>query len=176
MGDNVYGYTSMRDNYGYESSSDSSFFEEDSPPKLYCGKDIILSPSARMCINAPYWYEDGKDLSLSAHTWYVLLTALRPFTLIHESSLGRFFSLKNISSEDEKTLRKFRAEKRQLIPVRVPKRCLFVNWLGRRCDFNTYADRDYCTSHDPNKRVPPQPLPENITEEVEEFKDLVQTT
>lgn len=168
--DDTYGFTSMGNEYGYDSSSDSDC-ESSTPPSLYSGKELILSPAARVCKFSPHWYQDGRDLNLTAHTWYILLTKLRPLSLIHGSGLGRFCDRHNIPFEDEKTLRQFRSKQKPVIR-KLPTCCKFVNWRGRRCDLNARHDSEYCSSHDPIV-IEIKPLPHEITPDVEEFKKLI---
>lgn len=166
----VYGFTSMGSGYGYDSSSDSDC-EPSTPQIRYTGKDLILSPAARACKFSPHWYHNGKDLNLTAHTWYILLTELRPLSLIYGSGLGRFCDTNNIPFEDEKTLRQFRSEQKPVI-TKLPTRCKFVNMRGRRCDWNARYKSEYCLSHDPIY-TEINPLPNEITQDIEEFKKFI---
>jgi len=73
----------------------------------YLGKDIILSPEGRQFQYATSWYTDAKNLELTVHTWIILLSCMRPKTLIR-GSLSNFYHNHNIPYDDENVLEKFR--------------------------------------------------------------------
>lgn len=159
--------------YGYDLTSDDSGIEPETPKNLYMGKDLILSPAARTLKFAPAWYQMGKELNLTAHTWYILLTNLRPWSLIYGSGFERFCDRYNIPFDDEKTLRQFSSKNRPIIK-KIPTRCKFKNWRGRQCDMESLYEKngEYCVAHNPSKVEIPS-LPDEITSDIEEFNQLV---